>query len=60
MNVDANLSSIKKHCMKGSPDSFQIDDNSPNQTQGGLHKKPTDETLIRKLRHTMDNAIKSE
>ena len=46
--------------MKGSPDSFQIDDNSPNQTQGGLHKKPTDETLIRKLRHTMDNAIKSE
>ena len=60
MSLGKNLSSIKKTCLKASPDSFDMDDNSPRQSQGGLQKKPTDQALIKKLRVTMENAIKNE
>jgi hypothetical protein len=60
MNIDTNLSSIKKKYTKASPESFEIDDNSPRQTQGGLQKKPTDEALISNLRRTMEISMRNE
>jgi hypothetical protein len=59
MNVGTSFSSIKKSLLKGSPDSFRMDDSSPVQIQGGLMKKPTDFALIKKLRRTMETAMKN-
>ena len=59
MIVGASFSSIKKSILKGSPDSFRMDDSSPAQIQGGLMKKPTDFALIKKLRRTMETAMKN-
>lgn len=60
MKVGANFSSIKKSMPNRSPDSFRMDDGSPVRMAEGEAKRPTDESLIRKLRKTMENAIYNE
>lgn len=59
MNLGQNLSSIKKSKLLKSPDSFEMEDAYPGQSSAGLHKKPTDEALIKKLTSTMQSAINS-
>lgn len=60
MNVGKDLSSIKKSYVKESPDSFRMEESSPGHIQGGLQKKPTDESLIKKLRKSMETAMKND